>query len=144
MTGSVKSLECNIRGAEAMTIDHVAMYVDDPEAVRDFFVYYFNGRSNEGYKNDTTGFRSFFLSFEDGSRLEIMTRPELDDDIKKIYRTGYAHIAFSVGSSEEVDRITRQLSDDGYKVLSGPRTTGDGYYESCIVGIEGNLIEITV
>ena len=127
-----------------MIIDHIAMYVNELEAVRDFFLKYFNGRSNEGYRNDTTGFRSYFLSFEDGTRLELMNRPEIEDGIKSIYRTGYAHIAFSVGSREEVDRLTKRLSDDGYKLLSGPRTTGDGYYESCIVGIEGNLIEITV
>ena len=127
-----------------MIIDHIAMYVNELEAVRDFFIKYFNGRSNEGYRNDTTGFRSYFLRFEDGTRLELMNRPEIKDDIKSIYRTGYAHIAFSVGSREEVDRLTKRLSDDGYELLSGPRTTGDGYYESCIVGIEGNLIEITV
>lgn len=127
-----------------MIIDHIAMYVNELEAVRDFFIKYFYGRPNEGYRNDTTGFRSYFLSFEDGTRLEMMNRPEIKDDIKSIYRTGYAHIAFSVGSREEVDRLTKRLSDDGYELLSGPRTTGDGYYESCIVGIEGNLIEITV
>ncbi|MCR5120352.1 MAG: VOC family protein [Lachnospiraceae bacterium] len=127
-----------------MTIDHMAMYVNELEAARDFFINYFNGRSNEGYRNDTTGFSSYFISFEDGSRLELMSRPEMEDNAKSKYRTGYAHIAFSVGSREEVDRLTKQLADAGYKLLSGPRTTGDGYYESCIIGIEGNMIEITV
>ena len=59
-------------------------------------------------------------------------------------RTGFIHIAFSVGSKEKVDSLTDILKNDGYKVISGPRTTGDGYYESCIVGIEGNQIEITI
>lgn len=59
-------------------------------------------------------------------------------------RIGYAHIAFSVGSAAAVDALTKRLREDGYEVISGPRTTGDGYYESCIVGIEGNQIEITV
>ena len=127
-----------------MTIDHMAMYVNELEAARDFFINYFNGRSNEGYRNDTTGFSSYFISFEDGSRLELMSRPEMEDNAKSKYRTGYAHIAFSVGSREEVDRLTKQLADAGYELLSGPRTTGDGYYESCIIGIEGNMIEITV
>ena len=58
-------------------------------------------------------------------------------------RTGYAHIAFSVGSKEKVDELTAQLKADGYEAVSGPRTTGDGYYESCMVAIEGNQIEIT-
>lgn len=63
---------------------------------------------------------------------------------KKFARTGYAHIAFSVDSKEKVDALTAELKADGYEVGGGPRTTGDGYYESCIVAIEGNQIEITV
>ncbi len=63
---------------------------------------------------------------------------------KNLNRTGYAHIAFSVGSKEAVDEMTEKMRNAGYEVVSGPRTTGDGYYESCIVVIEGNQIEITV
>jgi len=90
------------------------------------------------------GFRSYFLAFEDGARLEIMNQPGMTDDEKGHMRTGYIHIAFSVGSKAGVDALTKRLKDDGDEVISGPRTTGDGYYESCIVGVEGNLIEITV
>ena len=127
-----------------MYIEHIAMYVNDLEAARDFFVKYFNAISNEGYHNKTTDFRSFFLSFQNGSRLEIMTRPKMDDEEKTLARTGYVHIAFSLGSKEAVDELTEKLQKDGYIVISGPRTTGDGYYESCIIGIEGNQIEIIV
>ncbi len=127
-----------------MKIEHIAMYVNELEAARDFFVKYLGGVSNDGYQNETTGFRSFFISFDDGARLEIMNRPAMEDPAKPVNRTGYIHIAFSVGSIEEVDRLTRQFRTDGFEVLSGPRTTGDGYYESCIVGFEGNQIEITV
>ena len=127
-----------------MYIEHIAMYVNDLEAARDFFVKYFNAISNEGYHNKTTDFRSFFLSFQNGSRLEIMTRPKMEDEEKTLARTGYVHIAFSLGSKEAVDELTEKLQKDGYIVISGPRTTGDGYYESCIIGIEGNQIEITV
>lgn len=127
-----------------MKIEHIAMYVNDPEAARDFFVKYLGGVSNDGYRNVSTGFRSFFISFEDGARLEIMNKPSMDDMAKPVNRTGYIHIAFSVGSAEEVDRLTQRFREDDFEVLSGPRTTGDGYYESCIVGIEGNQIEITV
>ncbi len=127
-----------------MKIEHIAMYVNDLESARDFFVKYLGGTSNGGYHNETTGFRSFFISFDDGARLEIMNKPSLEDIAKPANRTGYIHIAFSVGSVEEVDRLTRQFQADGFEVLSGPRTTGDGYYESCIVGIEGDQIEITV
>ena len=127
-----------------MIIEHIAMYVKDLEVARDFFVNYLGGVSNDGYYNRLTGFRSYFVSFDSGARLEIMNKPQMDDLEKSINRTGYAHLAFSVGSSEMVDDLTAQLKQDGYEVISGPRTTGDGYYESCIVGIEGNQIEITV
>lgn len=127
-----------------MKIEHIAMYVSDLEAAKEFFVKYFGAVSNNGYHNPTTNFRSYFLGFSDGARLEIMTRPELDDTEKTPFRTGYAHIAFSVGSAERVDELTRELKAAGYEVISGPRRTGDGYYESCIIGFEGNLIEITV
>ena len=127
-----------------MKIEHVAIYVNDLEATKDFFVTYLRGRANELYHNKKTDFRSYFISFEDGARLEIMTRPDMKDMEKDINRTGYIHLAFSVGSKEKVDGLTELLRNDGYEVLSGPRTTGDGYYESCILGIEGNQIEITV
>ena len=127
-----------------MTIEHVALYVNDLERAKSFFERYFHAKSNQRYHNPRTGFRSYFLTFEAGARLEIMTRPKLSDETKALNRTGFAHIAFRVGSQEAVDRLTDRLKSDGYEVLSGPRTTGDGYYESCIVGIEGNQIEITV
>ncbi|MCR4798494.1 MAG: VOC family protein [Lachnospiraceae bacterium] len=127
-----------------MRIEHVAMYVKDIEKAKDFFVKYLGGRSNDGYHNKKTGFRSYFISFDDGARLEIMHKPEMTDTEKPINRTGYAHIAFSVGSKARVDELTRLLEADGYAVVSGPRTTGDGYYESCVLVIEGNQIEITV
>ena len=126
-----------------MRIEHIAMYVNDLEKTRAFFTEYLGGKSNDGYHNKTTDFRSYFISFDDGARLEIMTKPSLEDTEKTINRTGLIHIAFSVGSRERVDELTQKLRSDGYEVISGPRTTGDGYYESCIVAVEGNLIEIT-
>ena len=127
-----------------MIIDHIAMYVNDLEAARDFFVSYLNGKPNNGYHNSNTGFRSYFISFDDGARLELMNKPEMQDVEKPLNRTGYIHIAFSVGSKEAVNALTARLRTDGFEVVSGPRTTGDGYYESCIIGIEDNQIEITV
>ena len=126
-----------------MRIEHIAMYVNELEKARDFFVKYFNARSNEGYHNTKTDFRSYFLSFDGGARLEIMNKPDMADDEKKRTKTGYIHIAFSLGNKEAVNQLTDKLRSDGYRVVSGPRTTGDGYYESCIIGIEGNQIEIT-
>ena len=127
-----------------MKVEHIAMYVNDLEKARDFFVKYFNAVSNTGYHNKTTNFRSYFLTFDDGARIELMYHPDMQDTEKGIRRTGLIHIAFSVGSKEKVDELTQILKNDGYKVLSGPRRTGDGYYESCIAGIEGNQIEITI
>ncbi len=127
-----------------MKIEHIALYVNDLEGARKFFVKYFAAQSNTGYHNQKTDFRSYFLTFEDGSRLELMTKPDLTDSGDLLSRFGYAHLAFSAGSREAVDTLTARLNADGYPIISQPRTTGDGYYESCILGFEGNIIEITV
>ena len=125
-----------------MKLDHLAMYVKDLEAAKAFFVQYFGASSNEMYHNPKTGLRTYFLSFGDGSRLEIMSRPDVVDNGINHFQTGYIHLAFSVGGKKEVDELTNTLRADGFTVVSGPRVTGDGYYESCIEGFEGNLIEI--
>ena len=96
------------------------------------------------YHNPNTDFKSYFLSFDDGARLEIMQKPGVEAQTENQMRTGFIHMAISVGSEEQVDKLTETLKQDGYTVTSGPRTTGDGYYESCVVAVEGNLIEITV
>ena len=129
--------------SSAIRIEHLALYVNDLEAARVFFMKYLHAVSGEKYHNKNTGFSSYFLSFSDGSRLELMTKPELHDPEKDQNRTGYIHLAFSLGSRLAVDELTETMKQDGYRVISGPRITGDGYYESCIVGFEGNLIELT-
>lgn len=127
-----------------MKIDHVALYVNDLEAMKAFYVRYFGANPNEMYHNPRTGLKTYILSFNEGAKLEIMTRPDRVDKEKEICRTGYVHLSFNVGSKEQVDALTSLLETDGYRVLSGPRTTGDGFYESCIVDKEGNQIEITI
>lgn len=128
-----------------MKIEHVGLYVRDLEAAKAFFENYFTAQAGDRYHNTKTGFQSYFLTFEDGAHLEIMTR-ETDLIVRnpEPYFTGYHHLAFSLGSQEAVDQLTARLQADGYPVLSGPRVTGDGYYESCIQGLEGNQIELTV
>ena len=126
-----------------MKIEHVALYVNDLERAKNFFVKYFGATSNNGYHNPTKKFRSYFLTFDGEARLEIMSKADMIDAEKFLTRTGFIHVAFSVGSKENVDSLTAQLKADGFNVISGPRTTGDGYYESCIVDLEGNQIEIT-
>lgn len=127
-----------------MKIEHIAMYVKELEQAKMFFEKYLGAVSGEGYHNKVTDFRSYFLTFDGGARLELMSRPSMEDMEKAPARTGFIHVAFSLGSRENVDALTEKLKADGYEVISGPRTTGDGYYESCIIGIEGNQIELTV
>lgn len=126
-----------------MRIEHAAIYVNDIEAEKKFFTRYFGASAGEMYHNKNTGFSSYFLSFDGGARLELMTAPGLQDMDKLPLRTGFAHLAFAVGSRGKVDALTEQLRADGYAVVSGPRVTGDGYYESCVLDAEGNHIEIT-
>ncbi len=110
-----------------------------------FFEKYFQGVSNALYHNPRTNLRTYILTFPDGSaRLELMTRPEVEGDNESQFRAGFIHLSFSVGSKSAVDTLTATLNADGDETLSGPRTTGDGYYESCVKGPEGILLEITV
>lgn len=126
-----------------MKLEHAALWVKDLEGAKDFFIKYFGAFPNEGYHNEKTGFRSYFLSFDDGARLEIMSSPLFEESEKSVYRSGYAHVAISLGSKEAVDELSERFKAEGFEILSGPRTTGDGYYESAIIGFEGNVVEIT-
>ena len=126
-----------------MIITHVAVYVDELERAARFYETYFAATRGEKYHNPRTGLQTYFLTFDGGARLELMTRPDtekLADDRAR----GWNHIAFAVGSVEEVDGLTDRLAQAGHPVVSGPRTTGDGYYESVVRDTEGNLVEITV
>ena len=125
-----------------MKINHIAIYTDDLERMKVFYETYFNASANQGYHNTNTELRTYFLSFEDNTRLELMTRPNLTQQLKVPLQTGYIHLAFSVGSKDKVDSLTATLEKDGYTVFSNPRTTGDGYYESCVLDPDGNQIEI--
>ena len=125
-----------------MTINHIALYTNDLEQMKNFYSNYFGAVSNRGYHNPTTGLQTYFLSFEDGTRLEIMTRPKLIQKIPSPLQIGYIHLAFSVGNKEQVDTLSSTLEKAGFAILSKPRITGDGYYESCVLDPDGNQIEI--
>ncbi|HEM5051139.1 TPA: VOC family protein [Streptococcus suis] len=127
-----------------MKIEHVAIYTQDLEGMRNFFENYFNATSNQLYHNLKTSFKSYFLTFEDGVRLEIMTRDDVVDKPSQLNHLGLIHLAFSLGSKEAVDSLTARLQQDGYPILSGPRITGDGYYESCVLGFDDIQIELTL
>lgn len=125
-----------------MKINHIAMYVDNLEKSKEFYIKYFGAKSNKKYINSKTGLETYFLSFNDNTRLEIMKRPNCVNNSKNLYQLGFIHLAFSVGSKENVDNLTQRLKNDGFTIISNPRTTGDGYYESSILDLEDNLIEI--
>jgi lactoylglutathione lyase len=128
-----------------MKIEHLAIWVSDIEQMRMFYEQYFNGKAGDKYLNPKKKFTSYFLSFKEGARLEIMHKPEIFcmlDHEKKFL--GLVHLAISVGSKEKVDTLTNQLRTDGFEIAGDPRTTGDGYYESVVLDPEGNRIEITI
>ena len=126
-------------------IEHIAIWVNDLEKVRSFYETYFMAVSGEKYYNPTKKFSSYFLSFEEGSRLELMHKPEINSRFEsEMMNTGLVHFAISVGSKVSVDTLTNRLRTDGYAIAGEPRTTGDGYYESVVEDPEGNQIEITI
>lgn len=124
-------------------ITHVAVYTENLEKMREFYETYFNAESNQLYKNDE-GFSSYFLSFGNSVRFELMSHEKLEqrEVLEKV--NGISHIAFSVGTRKNVLQLTERIARDGYIVYSTPRDTGDGYFESCVSDPDGNRIEITL
>jgi lactoylglutathione lyase len=125
-----------------MHIDHIAIWTNDLERLRDFYSSCFNCQVSERYDNIKKQFSSYFLSFQEGARIEIMKRSDITENAD-IERTGLAHFAVEVGTREQVDAITGNLERAGVKIYSHPRTTGDGYYESVILDPDNNKIELT-
>ena len=129
-----------------MHIEHVAIWTTNLERLKVFYELYFQANAGKKYHNPRRQFESYFLTFASGARLELMQMPTIPTslDNTEAQFTGYIHLAFSVGSSAQVDALTAQLGKDGYRVVDGPRWTGDGYYEGCVLDPDGNRIEITV
>jgi len=126
-----------------VSIEHVAVYTSDLERSKAFYQKYFNAESNEKYQNKS-GFSSCFLTFSSGARLEIMSHTELINREVLDKVNGISHFAFSVGSKNDVVDLTERIVSDGYALLSPPRETGDGYFESCVADPDGNRIEISL
>ena len=127
-----------------MKIEHIAIWTKDIERSRNFHKTFFNAKSGDKYKNSEKGFSSYFLNFDNGCRLEIMNKK---NDIKNIVGErffGISHFAMSVGTKQIVDELTETLRKDGFNVVSSPRETGDGYYESVVLDPDGNRIELTI
>ncbi len=125
-----------------MNLEHIALYVEDLEAMKAFYVRHFGATANNKYHNPRTGLQTYFLSFDGGARLEVMQRPGMTPKASGEHSLGYTHISFKLGSKEKVDQLTRELQESGCPLLNGPRMTGDGYYESVLSDPEGNLIEL--
>ncbi|HEY7793182.1 MAG TPA: VOC family protein [Gaiellaceae bacterium] len=123
-----------------MRLEHVAMWTRDLERLRTFYGRWLGATAGERYERPDTGFASYFLTFEDGARLELMSRPDLPAGVDQA--TGLTHVAFSLGSEARVDALTAELAAAGVEVLDGPRRTGDGYYESVVLDPDGNRIEL--
>ncbi|CAM2811159.1 VOC family protein [Actinomyces slackii] len=123
------------------TIDHAALWVADLEAAKDFYASWFGGVPNELYHNPRTGLRTYILSFGDGARLELMTRPDVAGQGQGD-RLGWAHVSFAVPDRAAVDAMAQRLGEAGVEVVDGPRQTGDGYYEIALLDPEGNRVEV--
>lgn len=124
-----------------MIIEHIGLWVNDLEEMKKFYETYFDATAGEKYHNKKTDFTSYFLSFETGSRLELMHKPGLNNQQYDCF--GYAHLAIKLKDEKAVDALVQKLVEDKFELVNGPRTTGDGYYEAVIKDPEGNLIEIT-
>jgi lactoylglutathione lyase len=125
-----------------MYIEHIAIWTHDLERLKAFYQTYFECTAGDKYVNAEKQFESYFLTFASGARLEIMHTPDVTSPPENT-RVGYAHLALAVGSEPQVDALTARLQGDGYRIVSGPRRTGDGYYESCVLDPDGNRVEIT-
>ncbi len=128
-----------------MRLEHIALWTPRLEALREFYVRHFGCTAGDRYESRTRPFRSYFLVLPGGGRIELMEQPSLDPPPAAAApdRTGYAHLALSVGSDEAVRRTTARLRAEGVRVIGEPRRTGDGYYESVVLDPDGNRIEIT-
>ena len=126
-----------------MTIAHIAIFTPDLERLKHFYITYFNAQANGKYHNSKTNFESYFLSFDGNStKIELMYRKDVIQKEEYSMCFGLNHFAIQVGSRAKVDYLTQLLESDGYRIISHPRTTGDGYYESCILDPDGNQVEI--
>ena len=127
-----------------MRIEHIAIWADNIELLRAFYSGYFNLECGDKYINPNKNFTSYFLSFgKNETRIELMHTPDMENPKSREHLKGLAHFAITVGSRDMVNTLTERLRADGYTVLSEPRTTGDGCYESAVADPEGNRIEIT-
>jgi lactoylglutathione lyase len=133
------------RPGEKMKIEHVAIWTRDIERLKTFYITYFQGQSGDAYTNPAHQYQSYFIKFSSGARLEIMQMPSIPLSLNDVDAQfiGLIHLAFAVGTETGVNALTEQLRGEGYRVVSEPRRTGDGYYESVVLDPDGNRLEIS-
>jgi lactoylglutathione lyase len=125
-----------------MNIHHIAIWTHNLDDLAAFWVRAFGAEVGPIYvSRNRPGFRSCWLTLADGPKIELMTGPWVEAQPQS-ERDGYAHVALSAGTRAEVDRVAARLAQDG-ALVSGPRVTGDGFYEAVLRDTDGNLIEIT-
>lgn len=129
-----------------MEIAHIAIWTTDLEKVKSFYLRYFKCRASPKYENKDKRFESYFIDFDGNCKIELMRRADIKQKENESgeQHLGLIHFAISVGSEEAVNAITESIKKEGHKVVSSPRNTGDGYYESCVLDPEGNRVEITI
>jgi lactoylglutathione lyase len=120
------------------------MWTTDLDRLAAFYQQHFGASIGPKYTNPAKGFESRFLTFEVGTRIELMQSSLLEPVRidRGSQRMGLTHLAIAVGSEHRVDEITSTLRRAGFEVLDGPRRTGDGYYESVVLDPDGNRIEL--
>ena len=129
-----------------MTLEHAAIWTYRLDELKDYYVRHFGGRPNDKYTNHDKQFESYFLEFDGGARLELMQMPGIPanaNDTKVKQHSGFIHLAFGVDTMAEVDAKAAELKAAGFEILSGPRKTGDGYYEFETLDPDGNRLEVT-
>ena len=129
-------------------LEHVAIWTRDLEGMKEFYCAYFDGKAGAKYRSKSAAhpnFESYFLTFGDGSRLELMQMPTIPESAYAPGQEalGLTHIAVAAGGTDEVDALATRAHAEGRPVLLEPHRTGDGYYEACILDPDGNRVEVT-
>ena len=132
-----------------MTIEHIAITTADTDRLRQFYNTYF-GMEAETEITGSTGARIIFMHSPDGgARIELMQRPQGDTraagqtiNHPAAEPSGYAHLAFSVGSEDAVNALIQRLQASGVTILRQPLRTPSGAYLATIADPDGNPLEI--
>ena len=124
-----------------MKIGHIAIWTENLEEMKEFYTTYFGGVSNEKYINPVKGFESYFITFDGETTLEIMRRKDVTNKVE-VESLGLCHLAFTVGTKDQVLELTERFRTDGYQIAGEPRTSGDGYFESVVLDVDNNRVEL--